>query len=38
MAFCGVNLEVMVRELNLQFKTVIQQRGGNGPRTLKKIF
>lgn len=38
MAFYGVGLDVKVRELNLQFKLAIQQKGGNGLRTLKKIF
>lgn len=38
MAFYGVGLEVKVRELNLQFKLAIQQRGGNGLRTLATIF
>lgn len=38
MAFYGVGLEVKVRELNLQFKLLIQQRGGNGIRGLKHIF
>jgi hypothetical protein len=35
MAFYGVGLEVKVRELNLQYKMLIQQRGGNGVRGLK---
>ena len=39
MAFYGVNLEVKVRELNLQFKLALQSKGGNvGLRTLAKIF
>lgn len=38
MAFYGVNLEVMVRELNLKFKLAIQAKGGIGLRTLKGIF
>jgi hypothetical protein len=38
MAFYGVGLEVKVRELNLQFKLLIQQKGGNGLRGLKKVF
>jgi len=38
MAFYGVGLEVKVRELNLQFKLLIQQKGGNGVRCLKQIF
>lgn len=38
MAFYGVGLEVKVRELNMQFKMLIQQRGGHGLRGLKKIF
>lgn len=38
MAFYGVNLDVMVRELNLKFKLAIQQKGGIGLRSLKVIF
>lgn len=38
MAFYGVSLEVKVRELNLQFKLLIQQKGGIGLRGLKNIF
>ena len=28
----------MVRELNLKFKLTIQQKGGNGMRSIKRIF
>lgn len=38
MAFYGVNMDVMVRELNLKFKLAIQQRGGVGIRSLGIIF
>jgi hypothetical protein len=38
MAFYGVPLEVMVRELNIKFKLAIQNKGGNGIRSLKTIF
>lgn len=39
MAFYGVNLEVKVRELNLQFKLALQQKSGStGIRTLARIF
>jgi hypothetical protein len=38
MAFYGVGLEVKVRELNLQFKLAIQQKGGAGIRSLRRIF
>lgn len=38
MAFYGVNLDVMVRELNLKFKLAVQQKGGVGIRSLKHIF
>jgi hypothetical protein len=38
MAFYGVNMDVMVRELNLKFKLAIQQKGGVGIRSLKNIF
>jgi hypothetical protein len=38
MAFYGVGLEVKVRELNLQYKLLIQQKGGNGLVGLKRIF
>ena len=38
MAFYGVNMDVMVRELNLKFKLTIQQKGGVGLRSLANIF
>jgi hypothetical protein len=38
MAFYGVNMDVMVRELNLKFKLSIQQKGGVGIRSLAIIF
>ncbi len=38
MAFYGVGLDVKVRELNLQFKLAIQQKGGVGLRSLGVIF
>lgn len=38
MAFYGVQLDVMVRELNLKFKLAIQQKGGVGIRGLRRIF
>jgi Ca2+-binding EF-hand superfamily protein len=38
MAFYGVPLEVMVRELNIKFKLAIQTKGGIGVRSLKHIF
>jgi len=38
MAFYGVNMDVMVRELNLKFKLAIQQKGGVGIRSLATIF
>lgn len=38
MAFYGVPLEVMVRELNINFKLAIQTKGGVGIRSLKQIF
>lgn len=38
MAFYGVQLDVMVRELNLKFKLAIQQKGGVGIRSLRRIF
>lgn len=38
MAFYGVPLEVMVRELNIKFKLAIQTKGGIGVRSLKQIF
>jgi len=34
MAFYGVNLDQMIRELNLKFKLAIQAKGGIGIRTL----
>ena len=47
MAFYGVQMgkfintywiDVMVRELNLKFKLAIQQKGGVGLRSLRRIF
>lgn len=38
MAFYGVPLEVMVRELNIKLKLAIQTKGGVGVRSLKNIF
>lgn len=38
MAFYGVPLEVLVRELNIKFKLAIQTKGGIGVRSLKHIF
>ena len=38
MAFCGVPLEVMVRELNIKFKLALHTKGGVGLRQLKGIF
>lgn len=38
MAYYGVNMDVMVRELNLKFKLAIQQKGGVGIRSLAVIF
>jgi hypothetical protein len=38
MAFYGVGLEVKVRELQLNFRLLIQNKGGNGVRGLKKIL
>jgi len=38
MAFYGVPLEVMIRELNIKFKMAIQSKSGVGIRSLKNIF
>lgn len=38
MAFYGVGMEVMVRELNIKFKLALQTKGGVGLRSLKNIF
>jgi Ca2+-binding EF-hand superfamily protein len=38
MAFYGVQMDVMVRELNLKFKLAVQQKGGVGLRSLRRIF
>lgn len=35
---CFYFIDVMVRELNLQFKLAIQQKGGVGIRSLRRIF
>jgi len=33
-----LSADVMVRELNMKFKLAIQQKGGNGVRSLRRIF
>jgi Ca2+-binding EF-hand superfamily protein len=33
-----ISLDVMVRELNLKFKLSVQQKGGVGIRSLRRIF
>jgi len=38
MAYYGVGMEVMVKELNLKFKMFIQSKGGVGLRRLKMIM
>ena len=38
MAFYGVGLDAKIKELNLQFKMHLRQKGGNGIRTLGTIF
>ena len=38
MAFYGVPLECMIRELNINLRLAIQNKGGVGIRQLKNIF
>ena len=38
MAYFGVDMEVRVNEVNLQFKNIIRSKGGIGIRTLGTIF
>jgi len=38
MAYYGVDLDVRVKEVNLQFKNIIRSRGGIGIRSLGTIF
>ena len=38
MAYYGVDLDVRVKEVNLQFKNIIRSKGGIGIRTLGSIF
>ena len=38
MAFYGVGLDIKVKELNMNFKMHLQRAGGNGLRSLARIF
>lgn len=38
MAFYGVGLDIKVKELNMNFKMHLQRKGGNGIRSLARIF
>ena len=38
MAFYGVGLDQKIKELNLQFKMHLRQKGGIGIRSLGRIF
>ena len=38
MAYFGVDLDVRIKELNLQFQNQIRNRGGIGIRSLGTIF
>ena len=38
MAFYGIGLDAKIKELNLQFKMHLRQKGGIGIRSLGKIF
>ncbi len=38
MAFYGVGIDSRIKELNLEFKMTLRQKGGIGIRTLGKIF
>jgi hypothetical protein len=38
MAYYGVDFTVRIEEINLQFKNVIRNKGGQGLRALANIF
>ena len=38
MAYFGVDTTVRIEEINLQFKSIIRQKKGNGLRQLRGIF
>jgi len=38
MAYFGVDTQVRIEEINLQFKSIIRQKKGNGLGTLRKVF
>ena len=38
MAYYGVDMDVRVKEVCLQFKNIIRQKGGIGIRSLGRIF
>ena len=38
MAYFGVDMDVRIQEVNLQFKNIIRSKGGIGLRTLGTIF
>ena len=38
MAYFGVDREIRIQEINLQFRNIIRNKGGVGLRTLAAIF
>lgn len=38
MAYFGVDQEIRIQEINLQFKNIIRNKGGVGLRSLSNIF
>ena len=38
MAYFGVDQEIRIQEINLNFKNIIRSKGGIGLRTLSRIF
>ncbi len=38
MAYFGVDMDIRIQEINLQFKNIIRNKGGIGLRSMASIF
>lgn len=38
MAYFGIDTQVRIEEINMNFKNIIRQRGGNGLINLRAVF
>ena len=38
MAYFGIDTQVRIEEINMNFKNIIRQRGGNGLVNLRSVF